>query len=1499
MVLLADPSLNPNTSTVDTSPGATSASGAPIDTTLLSPQDIQNENLANTRTDFTIARHVKQGVGVGLNLGANLDLSGLDPRVREALAQGSQIPPTVAPNALSDVIHTVFNNSYPQQTPVGQIRQYEQNLMTAGYLPQDYRSTGVWAGNRPLQQASYQFGHDGAQAIKQGEGHAGSVNASTFFRLLDFMLPSHAIKGIEGLVTGELKSLAGTGGRLLHVFTKHDMASIQDLGHHWGTDALNVLSVVGLASGIGELADAAGIAIGAGTTSLAAAAGEEGGGFIAKALSRAGIEAGADGTFPSLFQPANPAELLAKPGTATRLVSKFLSQGSEDVGNAFEKYVANYRSIQQSPIGKIAGLALGATTRAGAFPWAASVLEPQSELGKSVINAPGLGKPMNQVVDFASMFLHPVHGLSPLTDVSGGPLSSVKNMTRWSGVSKLGEMVPLASTDLTDLEKQVVAVQAYQHAQAADEVNKMRGLAKALPSDVAQAHHDALSATAADAWLDAGTAQQRLNPDYANKAMQWGAKNPMAVENFYYSLQKDSAIGALRPVLFQPDEAHRVGNALAETVNAAHMQTAPQLIPVINKLEETNKLIAKEEARLGSSISEGQPLAYMGTGKQLSKSAQATEGLDPGIQQLGMPISTTALDDLKAQKKVLEFQRDRLKAFDSQGLKITGNESVTPMRMDAPTAQDAIALAERWKSVRGIPANIREQMNQDQLFKDMTPQLKRLGLDKVPQSKVADELDKMAKLLPHEVIPNPHQASELDDHGLKLVVHPNSARLIQPGDVNAVSTSIEKFRNEHTILTHLAGTSNVTPASINTLTQMLLPQQLSRLAHELPAVFGEDPYGTEIRDKLVDIVTAKKSAAALLADKGPKYLKVAISQSVKGLADLKKSDVASMLESEYKLAGKELTQATGTVYDSIQKAGALRGVSGLHGSPQDTWSTLRDMAEAMRIKGLPGIAQGIRSLSISDLAGPLRKLPGLSNIPENWGYLPKMLGDLALKFRYSMSPLFAIKQFEKTQSIGMMKEGLPLLVQPLKYLQNAEPGGAAVDKALEIMSRSTGHAVDAYDSMEKFAMNNNLVGFNTTNYQAAAGYILYNRELRSGLAKGLSETQADGAAISYVRDHLRAVTNYGNNQPIMKSLNFIFFPLQFEQKFIGTVHDYMSSEPVRAMMVHELMRRTYSLMHADPGQQSKFGAFVNKHAPILEAFTSLNPFAHGVGIPTGTFGPYGDLAKLIGTSPAALQAMLLPASVRGPDAANFKKLFNSVVPIINQGATMMTQLHNQWMAMPKTLDVGTAALAALGQGYQPGLGKVSVPGAQGSAPAQQINDGYTKLEQIQQKYIGISHRFGGLKTIQSFQANTRIPQHYKIGYQTEIQELKQNFPAWAEHAAAYANKPSQQSAAIDAILRQVSLHQGNQLQEGVAGLEAVKIRLANDRLAHIKTPMAKARLALKTQTTMRGVGAQLLDKLGPGFSWYWDHLGYSNSYGPLTTTGELGVPDQNVDLTAI
>lgn len=1472
MVLAADPTLNSNVATVN--PTATNTiAPSPIDTTLLSQQDIQNENLANVKTDFALARHIKQGVGVGLNLGANLDLSSLDPQVRAALSNASTIPATVAPNALSDVLHTVFSNAYPQQTPVTDIRQYEQNLMTAGYLGQGYKPTGVWAGNRPLQQASYQFGHDGSQAIKQGEGHAGSVNASTFFHLLDFMIPSNAIKGVEGLATGELKSLAGTGGRLLHLLTNHDMASLKDLGHHWGGDTLNVLSVIGLASGIGELADAAGIAVGAGST--LAAAGEEGGGFIAKALARAGIEAGADGSIPSLFQPASTEELLAKPGTATRLVSKFLSQGSEDVGNAFQKYVANYRAIQQSPIGKMAGLAMGGVTRAGAFPWAASILEPQSTLGQAVAQAPGLGKPMNTVVDLGSMFLHPVHGLSPLTDVEGGKLSSIKNMVRWSGVSKLGEMVPLASTDLTDLEKQTIAVQAYQHAQAADEVNKARGLSKALPSEVAQAHQEALAATSSKVWLDYGTAKQRLNPEYANEAMQWGTKNPMAVENYYYSLQKDSAVGALRPAVFQPEEAHRSGQSIAETVNARHVQTAPQLVPISKKLDQIGTQIMAEQARLGDAMSEGQPLANLGTGKKVSKAAMA-EGLNPDVEQLGMPMSTSMLDDLKKQRATLEMQRGRLQAFDPQGLKLTGNEHVTPMRMDAPTAQDATALAERWKAIKEMPVNVREQMAQDELFTAMKPQLRRLGLENVPKTKLADELDNMAKLLPHEVVPNTHQAAELDEHGLKLVVHPNSSRLIEPGDVNAVSSSIDKFRKEHTILTHLAGTSNVTPASINNLTQMLLPQHLSRLAMQMPEVFGQDTTGVELRDKLVDVVTSRKSAASLLADKGPKYLKMAIAASVKGLADLKKSDVAGMFEEKYQLAGKQLDQATGVVYDSIQKAGALRGVSGLHGSPQDTWSTLRDMSEAMRLKGLPGVAQGIRSLSISDLAGPLRKLPGLSSIPENWGYLPKELMDLALKFRYTLSPLFAIKQFEKTQSIGMMKEGLPLLVRPLHYLENAEEGGAAVDKALEILSRSTGHAVDQYDSMEKFAMNNNLVGFNTTNYQAAAGYILYNREMRLGLAKGLSDDQADRAAINYVRDHVRAVTNYGNNQPLMKSLNFIFFPLQFEQKFIGTVHNYMSSEPVRAMMVHELMRRTYSLMKADPGQQSQFGQFVNKHAPILEAFSSLNPFAHGVGIPSGSFGPYGDLARLIGTTPGALQAMLMPAAVRGPDADNFKKLFNSVVPIINQGSTFLTQMHNQWRALPKV-----------------------IPGGEGSAPAQQINDGYTKLEQVQQKYVDISHRFGGLKTIQSFQANTRIPQHYKIAYQAEIQQLKQDFPAWAEHAALYANKSSQQSNAIDAILRQVNLHGGTELQQGVAALEAAKITLANDRLAHLQTPMAKARLANKTQATMRGVGMQLLSRLGPGFSWYWDHLGYSNSYGPLTTTGELDLPNQNVDLTAI
>jgi hypothetical protein len=272
---------------------------------------------------------------------------------------------------------------------------------------------------------------------------------------------------------------------------------------------------------------------------------------------------------------------------------------------------------------------------------------------------------------------------------------------------------------------------------------------------------------------------------------------------------------------------------------------------------------------------------------------------------------------------------------------------------------------------------------------------------------------------------------------------------------------------------------------------------------------------------------------------------------------------------------------------------------------------------------------------------------------------------------------------------------------------------------------------------------------------------------------------------------------------------------------------------------------------------------------------------------------------MIGTSPAALQALTMPAGVRGPDVDKFKKLFNSVVPIVNQGSTMLSQMHNQWRALPKTLDVGTGVVAAMGAGYHPGVGRISIPGAEGSSPAEQINDGYTKLEHIQQKYIAISHRFGGLKTIQSFTANARIPQHYKVSYQAEMQSLKQDFPAWAEHAALYANKPSQQSAAIDSILRQVNLHGGTELQQGVAALEAAKIKLANDRLAHLQTPMAKARLAVKTQTVMRDVGTNLLNTLGPGFSWYWDHLGYSNKYGPLTTTGELGVPDQNVDLTAI
>ncbi len=1375
-------------------------------------------NPNNPYLDALLTRRLQTMGGSGLSAGMSFDLaSGLDWHEAHSLDQLG-VPTYAKTNAASSILNSVVSQHAPL-LPVGDIMSYQNKLKGLGYLPQDYTPTGQW--DTQSESAAYELNQHASDAFAQGHSNPLAITASKGFDLLNATMPSKIFQGLVGAVEGIGKSFGGTFSRIGRAtalaFTGHEGEAWKVIKSHALEDVMNALTVASMFVGVGDIVEAGRSLFGA----------FDAGEGLAKLVAK-----------PVADELAANA---AKEGTSlsSRLVGNVIGRFSSGAQDNFLNWVAQngFNAQAQRPLLKIASNVYGGLSKAAFFPQAESILIPHSAMGQKVSKAPTLPG----VVDWSTLFLHPDVGLTPFKTFAHAfsPLSAgIMDFTRLAGIKEPVDAVSRVS----------MATQAFAHNEAAQKIAGETGTGAYR----LRAFERAISAEKANAIVDAADGTRHIDPEYAQKAIDWSNKHPYAAAAFVKSLQTSAqAREGLGLTGFNPEPAYRNAENLANELTQHLGSKKPALVELSNKLSEAD---AKVEA--------------------LSKAAQ--NGDQEAFVQLQQARKVQS--DIHAEADATEFggfvkDPDLAKKLDG------GELRVLPQRWDNPrTKQEVSKLIDSWNGAKS-----------DAEREGIRKTMRIMGLGDVSDAETPEHLKVLLDMSPTDISEHLPEgfAAELQSHGYKAVAGGNDVFL--RSDVNPLSVQLPKYSNLAYLTANLGlSTHKIDPQAVGRMVNATTAQSWDEVLRSFDAERFPAGSGQNILDDWHSVQNEREKALATTGMTESKVQRM-LTRAKLNIQNTSISGLSNFLHERWiPDAGEAKSLAK-----QLQKAALQSNFHpGLVNSPSHALGILDEVGAALRVHGLPGLLEGLRSMTVSDLgrlnlgslaggvagyegskqagatdkealvsgvvsailgqkAGkvlPVAKFRPLGKFADSaFGFLPDHLMRAALAARFTFSPMFEARLLTKGQVIRGTKYNLPMSFQPLKTMTR---DGTLQDYS-RIWQAATGSNKEL-DEASRLMTNAGIFGYDVRNHSILDYGRMYDRLTASDKIRGVADEVAHTNAIDWLREHGPSINTFGPRSAAEKSINAIFFPFSFEKKFVGAMHDYFTAAPVRTLLVHHALKFADHLDQAEPGQQSKWQQLIERHAPILKEINKLNALAYGVsaGDLGGVFKPLGET---LGVAGEALAGAILPHVVTEDTSKKFAQLAPRLVPAWRDIANAKDDLLQ------------------------------TVRGLEGETTRGQISDYYALKHAKETEFADLGMPYGTDGTIASFEASKRVPAFLKQQWLEEKTKLDLRFPEAAKYNATIANKSALRQADLLQLLGRTHM---SPVQEGIGRVvEAEALYDTMPKAASRNVQMKLMQEQMKTQGIRRAALAEL-QRFGLPFNDLWVRYGFEREFGPIVAPPE-------------
>lgn len=363
------------------------------------------------------------------------------------------------------------------------------------------------------------------------------------------------------------------------------------------------------------------------------------------------------------------------------------------------------------------------------------------------------------------------------------------------------------------------------------------------------------------------------------------------------------------------------------------------------------------------------------------------------------------------------------------------------------------------------------------------------------------------------------------------------------------------------------------------------------------------------------------------------------------------------------------TDVAQQVHDAIRR-GAAFGFDAAH-----PLQTSRQLAQAFRIEGLPGVEDALRTLG--SLRGRLpRVVQGPAGALLN---LPDRLARMRDWVQFSLSPLFAVGNVVEAKIIRQTSK-LPFHINAGRRIEEL-----------------AGQSADRTRFMDDFWTNyEDVVGGRA---RALASFHDANRELGGFGFFGWSNRHSEaldawylrqrGMPVDDVRRELDRIYRYIDRSPLQKSANYVLFPLSFNLKMATTLTNWMIQSPARILAV------TTGLKYYDAtiDKDDQVTEWVKRYLPLLGQINRINFFAQGFSVGLSPIGGRNRALWNMGKQITGIVSedprlgAFLPIGYSDDDALNALDLILQAIPFYRQGRDLLHKgIMNQFRVIGGALD---------------------------------------------------------------------------------------------------------------------------------------------------------------------------------------------------------------------
>ena len=292
---------------------------------------------------------------------------------------------------------------------------------------------------------------------------------------------------------------------------------------------------------------------------------------------------------------------------------------------------------------------------------------------------------------------------------------------------------------------------------------------------------------------------------------------------------------------------------------------------------------------------------------------------------------------------------------------------------------------------------------------------------------------------------------------------------------------------------------------------------------------------------------------------------------------------------------------------------------------------------------------------------------GEGRLSNAFSALPDDLARLRDRWRFDYSPIFAARRLTKT-NVKAAAEGVPVAARPYVALERL----GVVDKAFNTLQRTMPdvyRATKELEPLEKYLQQSDVFGIYNPAHMMA--WQAYNLE-----KLGLTDAQ--------ITAKLTKINTYGERTALERSVNTVFYPFSFNKTLYRSIGGYVLDHPGETMLINAGFDLYHKMNLDDPNDG--LGAWVKKHAPLLDEIKKLNAFDHGTGL--GQFG--GINAPYLST----FMNLFSPQSITPINAAKALNTWKNAVPVISELNTLLFNYQAStgkidWKgSLPETVQTG-------------------------------------------------------------------------------------------------------------------------------------------------------------------------------------------------------------------